>query len=1181
MNHKPYHSGSALVITLSLLILLSVCILAFMAVVRADRQSASLTAATTRAEILSRSAGNLVLSDLVSEIRDGSTNLGTASAVSFRANTNQNMLPQRVLANTNMATNAIFANLYKQSVSNAFYSGSNFTTNGPARASDVGTWEASRNGRVLSAERWNKPALLFGTGFSSTNQLPRWIYITRQETNGSALNPTTWSTNLPLASAANRDFVIGRAAYNIYEIGGLLDVNVAGHVTGTSKSQLMASLAGAAVTNMPGFTNGTILTAWRNAVTGTSASQFLSYAATNGLKEGFLDKVDGDRRFVGRQDLLAYIQKNPAGGIDTNALPYVTHFTRGLDRPSVQASTNTTLLAGYPNRPSNPAPLAFRRAADATLADGSTKLLAGDPVAFRRFPLRRLSLLTPTSTAVKSDTDPIYRYFGLYRASAAQPWTYDHGATNKILTLDAVPATREPDFFEMLQAAIASGSLGQSAGPWLSSYNPRYFTDSNSLDQNTYRQFLGIGACLIDQYDSDDIPTEIDFKDGSGNVISAFGIENLPYLNEVGIMGYRPATLPRTKLRSYLQFEVWNPHQNAPNADPNLKLRIAVVKGRVDLSVGTPSFGNGTGPAAFNTDLITQVAKAYGKPSATDADLTQFISDYPGLAFAPGSHAVTGVDFSNTSNQANYGLLEFQNGAQLQEPFLLTAPTDPTAPTSSYNVTGGGTTSSTSIVDEITPASLPLLDYQPPPKAPNPALPMISAGGKQFDSATPVRFAGIMVVDGDSPDDRADGRPDQLCYGVAAKVCSEVLNSTISAANAATIELQVQTPQGWIPYQRIQNIRAVSTSNRRTTWGSSGSIPIDQASSIDFIRPMVGNRSVGGTTYPIYYGSNVSFAIDPRTARFTYIIRDANGPSSGPNISSATNADMAGNKASTGTGTATDWLGTSNPSAKFTQLAANISNDPDGGQYYADPDGTVRRGDGEERPEVASADRVNPIFGASDLRGAMLGRPVLLNRPFQSVGEMGYAFRDLPWKTMDLWSGTSGDGALLDYFCIEETALDANRRPLRAGVINVNTAPEPVLEAVIRDAISKEIAQSPLTASQVTEIAQSVAASVAGSPLNSIADLPRLADSSSFPVSTDKILRKTEKEAFLRALAPVVEENVWNVMIDVVAQTGRFPPGAANLKDFAVQGEARYWIFAAIDRTTGEIIDTQFELVTE
>jgi hypothetical protein len=52
-------------------------------------------------------------------------------------------------------------------------------------------------------------------------------------------------------------------------------------------------------------------------------------------------------------------------------------------------------------------------------------------------------------------------------------------------------------------------------------------------------------------------------------------------------------------------------------------------------------------------------------------------------------------------------------------------------------------------------------------------------------------------------------------------------------------------------------------------------------------------------------------------------------------------------------------------------------------------------------------------------------------------------------------------------------------------------------------------------------------------------------------------------------------------MIDVIAQTGKFPAGSGDLKDFTVDGERRYWIHLAIDRYTGEVIDKQIELVKE
>ena len=52
-------------------------------------------------------------------------------------------------------------------------------------------------------------------------------------------------------------------------------------------------------------------------------------------------------------------------------------------------------------------------------------------------------------------------------------------------------------------------------------------------------------------------------------------------------------------------------------------------------------------------------------------------------------------------------------------------------------------------------------------------------------------------------------------------------------------------------------------------------------------------------------------------------------------------------------------------------------------------------------------------------------------------------------------------------------------------------------------------------------------------------------------------------------------------MIDVIAQSGRYPPTAASLKDFVVEGEKRYWLHVAIDRFTGQVIDRQIEVVKE
>ena len=74
---------------------------------------------------------------------------------------------------------------------------------------------------------------------------------------------------------------------------------------------------------------------------------------------------------------------------------------------------------------------------------------------------------------------------------------------------------------------------------------------------------------------------------------------------------------------------------------------------------------------------------------------------------------------------------------------------------------------------------------------------------------------------------------------------------------------------------------------------------------------------------------------------------------------------------------------------------------------------------------------------------------------------------------------------------------------------------------------------------------------------------------------------KAQQEAVPRALASVGQTRTWNLMIDVIAQSGNYPPGANDLANFVVQGEQRYWVHVAIDRFIGQVIDRQIELVIE
>jgi hypothetical protein len=75
---------------------------------------------------------------------------------------------------------------------------------------------------------------------------------------------------------------------------------------------------------------------------------------------------------------------------------------------------------------------------------------------------------------------------------------------------------------------------------------------------------------------------------------------------------------------------------------------------------------------------------------------------------------------------------------------------------------------------------------------------------------------------------------------------------------------------------------------------------------------------------------------------------------------------------------------------------------------------------------------------------------------------------------------------------------------------------------------------------------------------------------------------KARREVVARAASSVSQSRVWNLVIDVVAQSGRYKPNAQSLpNDFVVEGEQHYWVHVAIDRFTGQVLDKQIEVVNE
>ena len=214
-------------------------------------------------------------------------------------------------------------------------------------------------------------------------------------------------------------------------------------------------------------------------------------------------------------------------------------------------------------------------------------------------------------------------------------------------------------------------------------------------------------------------------------------------------------------------------------------------------------------------------------------------------------------------------------------------------------------------------------------------------------------------------------------------------------------------------------------------------------------------------------------------------------------------------------------------------------------------------------------------------------RPIIMNRPFRSVGEMSYAFRDRPFKTIDFSTANSPDAGLLDLFTVNEYTHTSGAR---AGVVNLNSRQPGALAAIIKNTIRREDTPrqlasgapspqpSPVTETPARDIAASIVTLTSASPVANKADLTTLiANQTGLGVS----IQKTQRESIARALSEVGQTRTWNLMIDVIAQSGRYPPTATNLSQFLVEGEKRYWLHIAIDRFTGEVIDQQLEAVYE
>jgi hypothetical protein len=1248
ITRSSSEKAAALLIVLAMVVLLTGLAIAYLSRTTSDRPVAHASFHQSRVDVLAQSAMDLIIGDLQQEITNGSTAINEPDGSTLYTPTSAaNIVPQR-RANAAGASNLIRVSVRSDNPASPGVG---------SRASAVNsTTDASANGRFVTSTRWNGHYLIpkgnTATPDSSpiqafTDATPDWVFV--------APDPNTPTQDARKIITSPNQLVIGRYACAIYDEGGLLDMNVAGYPTDPSAAPIAAqrlgrkgSVAFADLTALGGsypFFNPTpggqavyqidMLVGWRNYATTNQSSttnnnfpnvapsskafarnfqsagpttSYYNYVLGNG--NGFLSPNPNptatpngltDQVFLGRKGLIAYEQTagtNANTGntvtsslFDVNALQYLSAFSRETNAPSFSPVSPTA---------TNPSLLTIRVVTNFTRFDGTTALL-GEPLVKTRFPLSRLAWITykgPSAvvyaanpndpvilalttagvsfTTIKAGTAAnIKTCFGLVWDSRAyvpatattnsqgQQWVYispnsantggnfdptlnpSGNPASDIKTLATVASeNREPDFFELLRATTLDASLGQNTGGGVTSsasdaQGAKTFPDLHM--SNKALHVLSIGASIIDQADPDSIPTRIQFQPGGASVWwTGYGVESLPYITQIyPITGTSPAD--STKWATYLLFQLWNPHIGAALLPAAPQVRM-----RVDGGIGIFTGGNAqTWTSA--TDKQTMVANG-GINSVQNMPLTAG-------AFAP--------------------TLPTPTPAPLGTPGVASVPAVGSVPVSAQcgfeRLPGSGTNSLTNYV------GLRLL----PDYALTQALP-----GQQNPQLT-------------------------LYLGTDA---THQFNATLEYL----VPLSTNT---WVPYNHFIGIidRNSTISGVTGSWMNGDTVPVRSASSLNG-RPGSGDAFDNNAVNRLKDSPlpDCLMKADPRATRFgifqfkqtlsstTARINDSLWPTGNanyPNGYGGSIADPAGpvEHAPKQFSTSGGGNGIYFPATFCINNAASTGTRTS----YADGDGVIRPADVTftEAPATGSSTGSSTPYYATVTAGSTDYHPIILNRPFRNVAELGYAFRDLPWKTLDFFTDKSADAGLLDVFTINDgpVQLDSNNNFLSlgpvptiiAGQVNLNATQPPDLQSVFAGAILDEINSTTINktgtgATDAPVLAANVASATSTAPMQNRSELITRSNllTSILPVPVSGAAHdqrvKSRREALVRAVSSVAQTRTWNLLIDVIAQSGHYKLNATSLRnDFIVEGEQHYWVHVAIDRFTGQVIDKLIEVVTE
>jgi hypothetical protein len=817
----------------------------------------------------------------------------------------------------------------------------------------------------------------------------------------------------------------------------------------------------------------------------------------------------------------------------------------------------------------------------------------------------------------------IQNYFGLVWSGSY--WTYNKLVSGSIGTLtDVQTLNREPNFFELLKAGINAGSVGKACASGTGGQDAGAY--QHNLDISVDQQIIQIGANIIDQSSAAGYPIEIVYASRS-----IFGEETIPYMyrsTASWVLKRKPnpllgsgtysqvvpgasSLLDAGEIDLLLVPHVWNPYD-----------QYDIQARGTNFALGTPR------PSSFRILASSNIpgSSPYGL-----APLTTFIVQSNTTTSAKTFAALSGtMNFSDP------------NGGLFREPTMLWKSGYPAgsglSPTSGSGILSALDSTQTFLgfVSGMAPAekywSISGTNY------------ILQASSISCDyepiAGSPTGYLGAMTYQMEYQDSAGNWIPyDVKCWdSQKALTCMVNINSTDPRNSGA---FGWQTPLGYPSATSTNEFNSIVADPRTARWGgATSSQGIGMPATIwDFPTGNV-NFSVVMTNRPGMGGNQANGCEIAHTSQ----TEPAGAIGAGmPQImfyDTQLYSNGAANPLVWGMFTQNNPYAPCGVNNAHKQFNADADGVVRRAMAAYVPVASNSAASGTIGLPMAQATTFDASGNGTPNASQSQSRPIILHRPFHTVDELGYAFKGTPFKNIDFFTPESGDAALLDIFCVND---GSNPGALVAGKVNLNTRQKPVLQAVLAGAIFDELAlSSTLSVTETQKIAGALIARTTGlnawqGPLVNVGDLVGRfvgknvsginitsgsaqtgmgnqgnnyyachyetpgslwgasgntvcysglsadLDATVFDASHASAAPYIQRlrQSVIRPLASCGQTRVWNLMIDLVAQTGIYPESATGPSDFLVEGEKRYWLHVAIDRATGQVIDRQLETVNE